>query len=136
MFPINCSKVTNTHSAFADEGWTIEQFYNLVTNLRGSHISTTFFINGNLTPFPSKQCTEISASAIDKIEIHYHCRMPELKTTPMIEFTNCSKWYHIGCCQGIPKKCLDDSTVLWLCSSCKKKTFRLCYLYVKSLHFI
>ena len=52
------------------------------------------FINGKLTPFPSKLITKISASAIFKIEIHCHCRMPELKTTPMIECTNCCKWYH------------------------------------------
>ena len=35
--------------------------------------------NGKLTQFPSKHCTEISASTIFKIEIHCHCRMPELK---------------------------------------------------------
>ena len=107
----------------------MRQLWLIVVNLRGSRTYNQnvirkllyhCFKNGKLTPFPSKQCTKISASAIFKMENHCYCRMPELKTTPMIECKNCCKWYHIVCCQGIPKKCLDDSIVPWLCSSIKK----------------
>ena len=105
----------------------MRQLWLMVVNLRGSHNNQNvirkhlyhYFKNGKLTQFPSKHCTEISASTIFKIEIHCHCRMPELKTTPMIECKNCCKWYHTVCCQGIPKKYLDDSIVPWLCSSYK-----------------
>ena len=96
----------------------MRQLRPMVTNLRGSHTTKMFketslplFYKWKLTPFPSKLITKNSANAIFKFEIHCHCRMPELKTTPMIECMNCCKQYHIVCCQGIPKKCLDDSTV-------------------------
>ena len=54
--------------------------------------------------------------------------------TDRLEWTNCCKWYHIVCCQGIPKKCLDDSIVPSLAMFIYKK--KDCYLYVKSLQFL
>ena len=44
----------------------------------------------------------------DDIEVHCHCRMPELKGVPMIECTSCSKCYHVDC-EAMPNKVLEDS---------------------------
>ena len=70
------------------------------------------------TPFPH---TEAAITGIkskgrnDNIEVHYHCRMLELKDIPMIA---CIKWFHVDC-EAVPKKILDDSQADWFCCYCK-----------------
>lgn len=77
------------------------------------------FTKGILTPFPVKtNAGPVKSTAIESIDIHCYCRMPELKDIAMIECTNCKRWYHNVCCDNIPKECMDDSRVEWLCNFC------------------
>ena len=73
-----------------------------------------------ITPFPHTEAaiTRIKSKGRDDIEVHCHCRMPELKDVSMIECTTCSKWFHVDC-EGVPKKILDDSKADWFCRYCK-----------------
>ena len=82
------------------------------------------FMKGRLTPFP---CTKrylgvdvpghFKPKCRDDIEVHCHCRMPELKDVPMIECTKCNKWFHIDC-EAVPGEILDNSRAEWFCKHC------------------
>ena len=67
------------------------------------------FVKQTLTPFPSKERFVTPKRALQ--DIYCYCRMPELKEVPMIECTNCFKWYHNACCYDIPDECLDTSVI-------------------------
>ena len=73
-----------------------------------------------MSPFPHTEVTTVikSMRARDDIEVHCHCRMPELKDVPMIECTKCTKWFHADC-EAVTKQILDDSQVEWFCRYCK-----------------
>ena len=82
------------------------------------------FVKGRLTPFP---CTKrymgvavpgnFKPKCRDDIEVHCHCRMPELKDVPMIECTKCNKWFHIDC-EAVPEEILNNSKAEWFCKHC------------------
>ena len=82
------------------------------------------FKKGKLTPFPSTK-RYLGAAAPDNfkpkcrddIEVHCHCRMPEVKGKAMIECTQCNKWFHIDC-EVVPENVLDNSADEWFCNFC------------------
>ena len=72
------------------------------------------FVKRRMVPFPHLALITTSKSnERDDIEMHCHCRMPELKD---IECT--SKWFHVDC-EVVPKLALDDSRAHWFCCYCK-----------------
>ena len=77
-------------------------------------------VAGKLTPFPQAANRPASKRAVvqDEIEIHCHCRMPELKNVAMIECCFCLKWFHV-LCDDVDIKCLDNSDTEWLCKHCR-----------------
>ena len=54
----------------------------------------------------------------DDIEVHCHCRMPELKGVPMIECSKCSNLFHVNC-EVVPNDILKDSLADWYRKDCQ-----------------
>ena len=78
------------------------------------------FLKGRLTPFPHKRKVESATmtKSRDDIEVHCHCRMPELKDMVMIECTECNGWFHVEC-ETVPMVTLDNSEAEWFSCHCK-----------------
>ena len=76
------------------------------------------FVKRRMVSFPHSAARNTGPRKRDDIEVHCHCRMPELKDVPMIECTCCSKWYHVDC-EAVPDKVLEDSLAEWNCKDCQ-----------------
>ena len=53
-----------------------------------------------VTPFPHEVLQQSKSTMIkskESIDIYCHCRMLEIMNVPMIECTNCTKWFHSKC---------------------------------------
>ena len=76
-------------------------------------------INGKMIPFPAREVTlpKKKIKCIEEIEVFCYCRMPELRSTPMIECSGCDLWFHCAC-EDVPKMALDNSNEEWLCNNC------------------
>lgn len=74
---------------------------------------------GKLTPFPVTNLKGKTARKIvcEDIEVHCHCRIPEMKNVAMIECTGCSRWFHVFCVV-VDETCLDNSGIEWFCQKC------------------
>ena len=79
------------------------------------------FLEGKLTPFPCRQglLSKTRVKTSDDIEVFCHCRMPELKTTPMIQCTKCENWFHCAC-EDVPKAAIDNTSTEWFCKTCSR----------------
>ena len=75
------------------------------------------FMKRKMAPFPHLAARNTGPGKRDDIEVHCHCRMPELKGVPMVECSSCSKWYHVDC-EAVPGKVLADSLAKWNCKDC------------------
>ena len=70
-----------------------------------------------LTMFPlvkSKQQSRSAVKSEDYIELFCICHMPEI--LPMVECSNCKKWYHVHC--TYVQAALDNTSVEWTCPAC------------------
>ncbi len=75
---------------------------------------------GQMHRFPIKKIRRIGLGmrirSSTKESIYCFCRMPDDRSTPMIQCGSCKKWYHLAC------MALDEdgsySDVNWVCSSC------------------
>ena len=77
------------------------------------------FTKRRMAPFPYTGAINTGMkSKRDDIEVHCHCRMPELKGVPMIECSKCSDWFHVDC-EVVPNDILEDSLADWYCKDCQ-----------------
>ncbi len=76
------------------------------------------FTEGILTPFPGRASNSATNTLGESIDVHCYCRMPEFKDIPMIECTNCLKWFHYVCCENVSEECMDSSDIEWFCCNC------------------
>ena len=75
--------------------------------------------NGKITPFPLKSSSSSSrVITSDNIEVHCHCRMPELKNVAMIQCNYCAVWYHV-LCEDVSEDCIANVELEWFCRTCK-----------------
>lgn len=78
------------------------------------------FIVGVLKPFPQTTNTSINGVGVkctEDIEVHCHCRMPEMKNIAMVECSLCYTWYHTVC-EKVREECLNNNECEWYCENC------------------
>ena len=78
-------------------------------------------VKQRLTPFPSREREFGNTAGIahrDDIEVHCHCRMPEMMDVVMTECSKCGQWFHAAC-ENVPDSALNDLEAEWFCSHCK-----------------
>ena len=58
-----------------------------------------------------------AVKAVEKIEIHCNCRMPEFPSVDMIQCRKCGVRYHLDTCVNVPTIYINSSKS-WFCSRC------------------
>ena len=72
----------------------------------------------NLQPFPVRgQRRIIQPPRIQKVEVFCVCRLPD-DGSEMIQCCQCQEWFHTSCIR-VPRACLKNPNIPWLCTSCK-----------------
>ena len=71
---------------------------------------------GELSMFPLvKKNAAASVKSEDYIELFCTCRMPEI--LPMVECSNCKKWYHVYC-TAVLQDVISITSLEWTCPVC------------------